>query len=47
MVDELKLMQNKGLESIKASEQELIRKKEFEKAQNEAVAQIQKLLNDL
>ena len=47
MVDELKSMQNKGLESIKASEEELMRKKEFEKAQNEAVDQIKKLLADL
>ena len=47
MVDELKGLQNKGLQSIKASEEELMRKKDFEKAQNEAVAQIQKLLSDL
>lgn len=47
LVDELKGMQNKGLESIKKSEEELIKKKDFEKTQKEAVDQIQALLKDL
>lgn len=32
MVDELKTMQDKGLQSIQNSENELIKKKEFEQA---------------
>ena len=33
LVDELKSMQNQGLQSIKNSEAELVKKQEFEKAQ--------------
>lgn len=47
LVDELKSIQNNSLAKITASEQELIKKKDFEKTQNEAVGHIKNLLSDL